>query len=402
MRRLRDVAEMASGGTPLTSVAAYYGGGIPWVSINDMTSNSGRVITKTERTLSLLGLSNSAARLFPTGTVLYAMYASIGECSIAGRPLCTSQAILGIRPRRFLHPAFLYYWMTHIKSWINTLGQQGTQANLNKEMVMDIRIPAPPNLSEQRAIAAVLTDADALIGSLEALMSKQRAIKQAAMQQLLTGKTRLPGFEREWEVRRLGDVANIKSGGTPNTAIYEYWNGDIPWCTPTDITTTTGKNLVATARSITATGLSNSGATLLPRGALLLCSRATIGEVKIAAMPVATNQGFKSLVCGASVDYEFVYYTLLTLKEQMIDLATGSTFQEISKRDVANIRIPLPPLPEQRAIATVLSDMDELIESLERRLAKMRALKQGMMQQLLTGSIRLPIPDAIAANGPGR
>ena len=110
-------------------------------------------------------------------------------------------------------------------------------------------------------------------------------------------------------------------------------------------------------------------------------------------MPVATNQGIKSLVCGESVDHEYLYYRLLTLKEQMVHLATGSTFEEISKRDLANIRLHLPPLPEQRAIASVLSDMDAEIAALERRLEKTRAIKQGMMQRLLTGSIRLPIPD---------
>ena len=137
-------------------------------------------------------------------------------------------------------------------------------------------------------------------------------------------------------------------------------------------------------------GLGGSGATLLPKGALLLCSRATIGEVRIAAMPVATNQGFKSLVCAESVDHEYLYYSLLTLKEQMVDLATGSTFLEISKRDVANVRLPLPPLPEQRAIAAVLMDVDALIASLEALIAKKRAIKRAAMQQLLTGRTRLP------------
>lgn len=137
-------------------------------------------------------------------------------------------------------------------------------------------------------------------------------------------------------------------------------------------------------------GLHSCGATLLPKGALLLCSRATIGEVRIAAMPVATNQGFKSLVCGESVDHEYLYYCLLTLKEQMVAMATGSTFLEISKRDVANVQLPLPPLAEQRAIAAVLGDVDALIESLEALITKKRAIKRAAMQQLLTGRTRLP------------
>ncbi len=272
------------------------------------------------------------------------------------------------------------------------MAQGDAVVHIRGDHLAEVEVPLPP-LPEQRAIAAVLMDVDALIGSLEALIGKKRAIKRAAMQQLLTGRTRLPGFDGEWGNAPLGAIADIRNGGTPRTTVPEYWDGDIAWCTPTDITAARGRSLVSTARSITALGLSASGATLLPKGALLLCSRATVGEVRIAAMPVATNQGFKSLVCGKSVDHKYLYYRLLTLKEQMIDWATGSTFLEISKRDVANIQFLLPPLAEQRAIAASLTDMDAEIAALERRLDKTRAIKQGMMQPLLTGAIRLPIPD---------
>ena len=117
-------------------------------------------------------------------------------------------------------------------------------------------------------------------------------------------------------------------------------------------------------------------------------------------MSVATNQGFKSIVCNESINYIFLYYRLLTLKEQLINLATGSTFLEISKRSIANMRIDVPSLDEQRAIAAVLSDMDAEIAALERRLDKTRAVKQGMMQQLLTGAVRLPIPDDFQEGDP--
>jgi len=281
------------------------------------------------------------------------------------------------------------------------MAQGDAVVHIRGDHLAEVEVPLPP-LPEQRAIAAVLMDVDTLIGSLEALIAKKRAIKRAAMQQLLTGRTRLPGFEGKWGNAPLGAIAEIRNGGTPRTTVPEYWDGDIAWCTPTDITAARGRSLVSTARSITTLGLSASGATLLPKGALLLCSRATVGEVKIAAMPVATNQGFKSLVCGKSVDHEYLYYRLLTLKEQMVDWTTGSTFLEISKRDVANIQFLLPPLAEQRAIATVLTDMDAEIAALERRLDKTRSIKQGMMQQLLTGAVRLPIPEAVGKSEPSR
>ncbi|MBL8422315.1 MAG: restriction endonuclease subunit S [Candidatus Accumulibacter phosphatis] len=189
VKRLGDLADMGSGGTPLSSVAAYYDGDIPWVSISDMTKG-GKTIESTERNLTALGFANSAAQMFPAGTVLYAMYASLGECSIAGIPLCSSQAILGIRPRDKLHREFLYYYLDSLKATVKTLGQQGTQANLNKGMVQDFRLGLP-TLDEQIAIATVLSDMDAELSALEARRDKTRALKQAMTQELLTGRTRL-------------------------------------------------------------------------------------------------------------------------------------------------------------------------------------------------------------------
>ena len=259
---------------------------------------------------------------------------------------------------------------------------------ISKAALAKVLLPLP-SPTQQRAIANALSDVDSLLESLDALIAKKRAVKKATMQQLLTGKTRLPGFSGKWESKTLGEVAIIRSGATPSTEVNAYWNGSIPWCTPTDITNTPGKYLLKTERSITTAGLASCGASLLPAGAILLCSRATIGEVKIATSPTCTNQGFKSLVCKSGVSNEFLYYLLLTLKPRMIERGTGSTFLEIGKRDVASIVTRLPVGEEQQAIATVLSEIDAEIAALEQRRDKCHRVKQGMMQQLLTGKVRL-------------
>ena len=194
----------------------------------------------------------------------------------------------------------------------------------------------------------------------------------------------------DWEVAHLGATADIRNGATPSTRNAANWNGSIPWCTPTDVTNTPGKYLTETARRITEQGLYGCGASFLPAGALLLCSRATIGEIKIASSPVCTNQGFKSLVCTDRVHNEFLYYLLLTLKPRLIQQAVGSTFLEIGKHALASTQVPFPPLKEQRAIAEALSDVDGLIESLEVLIAKKRVVKTAAMQQLVTGRTRLP------------
>lgn len=203
-------------------------------------------------------------------------------------------------------------------------------------------------------------------------------------------RTEVGVIPKDWDTGPMASIADIYSGATPSTQNPANWNGSIRWCVPTDITSDTTKYLAETSRSITQKGLQSSGATLLPVGALLLCSRATIGEVKIAATSLCTNQGFKSLVCKDDAYNEFLYYLLLTLKPRLKEKAAGSTFLEIGKNDLASIQIALPSYSEQCAIAEALSDVDELLESLDALIAKKRAIKQAAMQQLLTGTTRLP------------
>ena len=246
-----------------------------------------------------------------------------------------------------------------------------------------------PEIAEQVSIAEALSDIDSLISSLQKLIEKKKAIKQGAMQELLTGKKRLPGFSGEWSKQQLGDICNIVNGGTPSTSIAEFWNGKILWCTPTDITRCSTKYIYTTESKITESGLKASSATLLPKGALLLCSRATIGEVRIAGNAICTNQGFKSLVVHQNISSEWLYYMIHVLKPKMLEKAIGSTFLEISKKDLAELDIIVPEFTEQKVIAQVLSDIDSEIEQLEKKLAKYQQIKQGMMQELLTGRIRL-------------
>ena len=163
--KLGAIADMNSGGTPKSTVEEYYGGNIPWVSISDMTSN-GKWIATTEKYLTELGLNSSSARIYPKNSVLYAMYASIGECSIAAVNLTSSQAILGIRPKDCLNYEFLYFYLTSLKEKIKLQGQQGTQSNLNAGMVKEFELDLP-SIREQQKIAAVLSAADAEIGFVE-------------------------------------------------------------------------------------------------------------------------------------------------------------------------------------------------------------------------------------------
>ena len=266
----------------------------------------------------------------------------------------------------------------------------GAQKNVNAGTLRGMSVPLPA-IPEQRAIAAALSDVDALLGGLERLIAKKRDLKQAAMQQLLTGQTRLPGFSGEWEVKRLDELANIRSGGTPSTTVPQFWDGSIPWCTPTDITALDGRKYLSdTNRMITPQGLKSSSAEMIPAHSIVMTSRATIGECAINTVPVSTNQGFKNFAPFDAMDVEFLYYLLTTQKSGFISLCGGSTFLEIGKTQLAVYQVRLPSTKaEQTAIAAILSDMDAELSALVARREKTRDLKQAMMQELLTGRTRL-------------
>ena len=265
----------------------------------------------------------------------------------------------------------------------------GAHSNLILDDIRKFKIPIPEQ-KEQNAVSKAMKNIDSKIDAINFLLTKKRDIKQGAMQEMLTGKTRLPGFSDEWEIKSIGEIAQVIGGGTPSTQVSNYWDGEINWFTPTEVGTT--KYISESVRRLTDIGLQKSSASLLPVGTILLTSRAGIGDLGILDAVACTNQGFQSLVCNDKVNNEFLYYVMLTKRPELERRASGSTFLEINPREVKSLLIALPRINEQEAIAEVLSDMDAEISALEQHLEKTKEIKQGMMQQLLTGRIRLVDP----------
>jgi type I restriction enzyme S subunit len=244
--------------------------------------------------------------------------------------------------------------------------------------------PKPP---EQRAIATALSDVDALLGGLDWLIAKKRHLKQAAMQQLLTGQTRLPGYVGEWEVKRLGEIIErLVGGGTPSRGNSEFWGNEIPWVTVKDFATFHPRH---SQESITKVGLKHSASHLIPAGTLITSTRMAIGKAVVYELDVAINQDLKALFLKPNASVRFLYYWLEYNAHIIDELGSGSTVKGISISDLQGFPFPCPSLPEQTAIASVLSDMDAELVALEARRDKTRDLKQAVMQELLTGKTRL-------------
>lgn len=248
-----------------------------------------------------------------------------------------------------------------------------------------------PELPEQTAIADVLDTFDSNIANLAELIEKKKAIRDGALEDLVSGRSRLTGYTDEWRKTTIGACAEILQGGTPSTTNSRFWGGSVIWVTPSEITKLPTMYIDDSERKITEEGVQNSSARLLPAGTILLCTRATIGDLAIARRPMTTNQGFKNLVCNPDVHNIFFAYLLRTLKPIMLSLAIGTTFLEISKRNLSSIEISVPNYPEQKAIADVLTAMDKEIKDLEDERDKMIQIREGAMDDLLTGRVRLTV-----------
>ena len=311
---------------------------------------------------------------------------------------------------------YLYYSLLTRKEQMVDLATGSTFLEISKRDVANVRLPLP-SLPEQRAIAAVLMDVDALIGSLEALIAKKRAIKRAAMQQLLTGRTRLPGFSGEWETRRLGNhLRFLRHSSLPRSYLAPHGQGGrgVKYLHYGDIHTSERVYLDPTATALPS--LAKNHARRLDRlsdGDLVFVDASEdIGGVG-KSVEVMGSEG-RQLVSGlhtiavrfnkAVLADGFKAYLQFCprFRDHLRRLAAGTKVYATNRAHIATAELRVPPLPEQRAIAAVLTDMDAEIAALERRLDKTRALKQGMMQQLLTGAVRLPIPEAVGKSEPSR
>jgi len=321
-----------------------------------------------------------------SGDFLISMMGTIGKCMIVPRKfepgIMDSHLIrLRINNKKLNAQLLLHLFSSKIViNQINHYSVGGIMDGLSSKIVRGISIPLPPTLTEQTAIATALNDIDNLIHQSERLLAKKKNIKTGAMQELLRPK-------RGWERKKLGSIADVVGGGTPSTFNSRYWNGDIDWYTPTEVGNK--KYIYQSIKKITTEGLENSSAKKLPIGTILLTSRASIGDVCILMKEGCTNQGFQSLIVKENGNNEFLYYMALTLKPIFLKMANGSTFLEINPNKMKSIDISLPDIEVQNHIAQVLSDMDDEIQKLEKKIEKYKLLKQGMMQVLLTGKIRL-------------
>ena len=324
--------------------------------------------------------------------------ASIGRSAIADHRVengNVNQHVCILRTNRHeLNPFFLNHYLLSYKGQkqIDSFQAGGNREGLNFGQIKSFKIPLPP-LPEQKAIARVLSDVDELIRECDSLLAKKRDIKQGTMQQLLTGKKRLPGFSGEWEEKKIGEICNTSSGTTPSRQLSDryYYNGYINWVKTTDLNNSL---LYSSEEQITELALKETSLKIYPPKTVLIAMYGgfnQIGRTGLLQIPATVNQALTAI---QPQDYLLDSFYLINYLNYRVDywkiVAISSRKDpNITSRDVKNFPVLLPTLPEQKAIAHILSDMDAEIEALEQKRDKYKAIKQGMMQELLTGKTRL-------------
>lgn len=344
--------------------------------------------------------SEAARTQLLDGDVLISITADIGivghVTANVPKPAYINQHIALVRfDSARINSRFVSYFLASEKpqKLFRSLTDSGAKAGMNLTTVQQIRIPLPPTKVEQEAIAEVLSDADVLIESLEQLLAKKCRLKQGAMQELLTGKTRLPGFSGKWEVKRLDELGRWTGGMTPSMRNPDYWqSGTVPWISSGDVKSTI---LTSTAVAISEYAIKRKATTLLPAKSIIVVTRSGILRkylpVAMNMIPMAINQDIKALLPNDHALAEYLLHAFTCNGERILArcLKSGTTVESVEFPWLKAFTIPIPPISEQTAIAAILSEMDAEIAALEAKLAKASRLKQGMMQELLTGRIRL-------------
>ena len=414
---LGEIAEVVGGSTPSTSDPDNFDGNVPWLTPRDLAGPHDRYISHGARNLSQKGLDSCSAKLLPHGAVLLTTRAPIGYVAIARNPIATNQGFRSLILRDGCVPEYLYYWLIANSRELELRGSGTTFPELSGSSLKEICLSLPP-LPEQRAIAHVLGTLDDKIelnrrmnetleemaralfkdwfvdfGPVCAKLQGRAPYLPPALWSLFPDRlvpSELGDIPEGWEAKPLGVVVDVVGGTTPSTKVAKYWEEGIHcWATPKDLSALSAPVLLNTERLITDEGLRQIGSGLLPPGTLLLSSRAPIGYLAVAEVPVAINQGFIAMPPRKGSSNLFMLHWCKAFHDEIINRANGSTFLEINKSNFRQIPILVPSsimLSAWHDLASVLHKRIVANEIVSRMLIATRDL---LLNKLVSGETRL-------------
>ena len=396
VREVAKFAKIITGpfGTLLKASEYTQGDGVPQISVGEIGDGFFRVDEHTSRIPPHV-VKRLPQYLLRSGDVVFGRKGAVERSALVTESehgwFLGSDGIC-VRPAGDCHPPYLaaQFRSREIKTWLlnNAIGT--TMPSLNQGVLSHVRVPFAPQ-NEQSAIATALSDVDALLATQDALIEKKRAIKQGAMQELLTGKRRLSGFSQAWTVSRLGDIAKIQRGASPRPIDSPLWfddNSDVGWVRISDVTNS-GMYLEETTQRLSQDGIRHSRP--VSSGNLIMSICATVGRPIITRIDTCIHDGFV-VFDDLRASQKFLYYVLKWIEPNWSKHGQTGSQMNLNTGLINRTALKLPAVDEQEAIAAVLSAMDADILALEQKREKVMQLKQGMMQELLTGKTRLVAP----------
>ncbi|MBE9238642.1 restriction endonuclease subunit S [Anabaena aphanizomenioides LEGE 00250] len=364
VKKLGDIViKIVGGGTPSRNIKEYWNGNIFWATVKDLTSFNSYL---TQETITKEGLNSSASNLIPKGNLIISTRMAVGKVVIYNVDVAINQDLKAIFIKPDIDTRFLFFYFIGYSNKIDFLASGSTVKGIVLEDLRNLQIPLPP-LAEQKAIAQSLSDVDNLITAIDKLITKKRNIKQGTMQELLTGKKRLPGFTGEWEVKKLGDVAPLQRGF------------DLP----------TSKLIKGNYPVVYSNGILNFHIEYKAKAPGVVTGRSgTLGKVTFIDKDYWPHNTSLWVTDFKGNHSKFIYYLYIFIRLERF--GTGSGVPTLNRNDVHAFQVSYPPtIEEQKAIAKILTEMDEEIEALEKKREKYKNIKQGMMQELLTGKTRI-------------
>ena len=415
---LGECAAWLSGGTPFKGNEAFWSGTIPWVSAKDMKSFR---LHDAEDHISPLAVGNGG-KLVPAGTILLlvrgmTLHNDVPICMVT-REMAFNQDIKALRPAKNVDGAFLAYWLLANKpDLLATVDHAGHgTGRLVTDTLKEKPVQLPP-LAEQKAIAAVLGALDDKIELNRQMNATLEAMARALFQSWFVDfdpvRAKLDGrppaaldpaiaalfpasfqdseaghIPKGWTIQPVGEVVACVGGGTPSTADPKYWEGGTHhWTTPKDFSSLQAPVLLDTDRKLTDAGIAKISSGLLPAETLLLSSRAPVGYLAIAAMPVAINQGFIAMKCNDRGSNFFMLNWCQTNMAEIESRATGTTFAEISKQNFRPIRVVLPPKELMAAFTAKVAPLYAQITANLHQSRTLATLRDTLLPKLLSGEI---------------
>lgn len=385
--KLGDIATLSSGGTPSRKISKYWNGTIPWITTALLNFN---VIKVAEEHITSEGLEDSSAKLLPENTLLMAMYGqgkTRGKIAILGIEAATNQACAAIKLNHEVDNIYIFQSLSSQYRGIRELSNAGGQENLSASLIKEINVSIPL-LNEQTKIGQYFQQLDTLITQHQQKHDKLLQLKKSLLEKMFPKQganepaIRFKGFSGAWEEKELGsDIADIVGGGTPSTQIKEFWGGSIDWYSPTEI----GENVYASKseKQITQKGLDKSSAKILPAyRTVLFTSRAGIGDMAILGNEGCTNQGFQSFLLKNGYDTYFIYSAGYQIKDFALKHASGSTFLEISGKQLGKMIFKTPDIEEQTKIGNLFKQLDTLITQHHTQLNKLKHIKQACLEKM--------------------